>query len=458
MRRLGPSGMASSPITTRILRRLLASGVTDRAEKLLARLHPVELAPILSELSPEETRTVVELLFQQRRAATTLRELPPELLPQVMDALSDELLAGVLGRLEIDDRLELVEAVPEERRAAVIERLPEAKRRELQQADLYPPASSGRVMTTRFVAVGEGTTAQQAIDRIRATGDDTPAILYLYVTDEKGALQGVVPIRRLVSAPPERPCSELMIREPVSVRADADQEEAARLVARYNLLAIPVTDAEQRLLGVITVDDVIDVITEEATEDIYHLAGLSEADRVFSPTTQSVRKRLPWMLLNLGTAFVAAAVVGLFERSIEQIVALAVFMPIVAGMGGNTGTQSLTVTTRGIALGEIEFSSGLRAVLKEMSVGVLLGAAMGLLSGGFAYAWRGNPFLGLVLFLAMVINMTIAGLVGAAIPLVLKALGQDPALGSGVIVTTFTDVCGFFSFLGIATLLIDRLA
>ncbi len=233
----------------------------------------------------------------------------------------------------------------------------------------------------------------------------------------------------------------------------------AQLVARYNLLAVPVIDAnaDDRMLGVITVDDVIDVITEEATEDMYHLAGLNEEDRVFTPATLSVRKRLPWLILNLGTAFTSAWVVGLFERSLEEVVALAILMPVVAGMGGNGGVQTLTVITRGIALGEIEFSSGFRTIIKEMSVGITVGLTIGVLGGVFAYFWRGNTYLGFVLFLAMTINMTVAGFLGALVPLTLKALRQDPALGAGVIVTTFTDIFGFFSFLGIATLLIDKL-
>jgi magnesium transporter len=449
--------MATAKVTVGILRKLIAGGVTGRAERLLARLHPADLAPLLSGLDHDEIRKVVDLLFSNQRAASTLKELPPEMLPEVIEALTDERLAGVLGRLEIDDLLEMINAVPEERREAVVARLPESKRADLHKAEMYPPSSAGRVMTTHYVALDEKMTAQEAIDRLRSVGDDAEAIMYLYVVNEEGRLRGVVPIRRLVSAPPTRPCGELMIPDPASVNAFADQEDAARLVARYNLLAIPVVDEIGHMLGVITVDDVIDVITEEATEDMYHMAGLSEEDRVFSPASTSVRKRLPWMMINLGTAFLAAWVVGLFEHSIQQIVALAVFMPVVAGMGGNGGTQALTVITRGIALGEIEFSTGLRAVLKEVLVGVLIGAATGLVSAGIAFAWRGNPYLGLVLFLAMVINMGIAGLSGAAIPLMLKAVRQDPALGSGVIVTTFTDVFGFLSFLGIGTLMINHL-
>jgi magnesium transporter len=276
--------------------------------------------------------------------------------------------------------------------------------------------------------------------------------------DEARCLRGVVPIRRLVSAPPDRRIRDLMIPNPVSVQVDADQEEVAQIVTRYELLAVPVTDVDGHMLGVITVDDVIDVITEEATEDMYHLAGLSEEDRVFSPAHQSIRKRLPWMFVNLGTAFLAAWVVGLFENTIERVVTLAVFMPVVAMLGGNAGIQSLTVITRGIALGEIEFSSGFQAALKEIAVGVAIGLLVGASAGGIAYASVGNPWIGVALAIALVATMAVAGLMGAAVPLLLKSLRLDPALGSGVIVTTFTDVFGFFSFLGIGTILLDRLA
>jgi len=449
--------MATPQVTTRILRRLLASGVHGRAERLLARMAPADIAPLLSGLTQEEVASVIDLLFRQRRAARVLRELPPEMLPEIFDAVSDERLAGVLHHLEIDDLLELVEWIPEERRGAVVGRLPNAVRAELEKAELYPESSAGRVMQTSFVALDEKMTSQEAIDTLRARADDDESILYLYVVDDQQSLRGVVPIRRLVSAQPTRLVRDLMIPDPVSAQPDADQEQVAQIVARYDLLAVPVTDVDGRMLGVITVDDVIDVITEEATEDMYHLAGLSEDDRVFSPAHIAVQKRLPWMLVNLATAFLAAWVVGLFERTLEQVVALAIFMPVVAGMGGNGGIQSLTVITRGIALGEIEFSSGLRAAVKEFAVGLVIGAITGAVAAGLAYFSVGIPAIGTALFLSMVVTMAAAGLMGAAVPLLLKAVRLDPALGAGVIVTTFTDVFAFFSFLGIGTLLLDRL-
>jgi len=450
--------MAPTEVTTRILRRLLAGGVTSSAERLLSRVHPADLGPLFADLSPQETRQVVDLLFGQHRAANTLRELPPELLPQVFESLSDERLAAVFGRLQIDDMLELAERLDPQRHDRVLTLLPAHKREELRKHALYPEGSAGRVMTTSYLAVDEKMTAQDAIEQIRAFGEDTDAILYVYVVDTDGRLEGLVPIRRLVAARPDRPCGEIMIREPVSTTVKADQEEVAHLVARYNLLAIPVTDDERKLLGVITVDDVIEVITEEATEDMYNLAGLNDADRVFTPASTSVRKRLPWQFMNLGAVFISAWVVGLFEQTLDQIVTLAVFMPVINGMGGNGGVQSLTVVTRAMALGEIEFSSGLRAVGKELMVGLAMGLCAGIAAGTIAWLWQGNPWLGAVLCAAMVVTLTVAGLLGAAVPVLLKALRQDPALGSGAIVVTATDAFGLFCFLGLGTLLIERLA
>ena len=281
--------MATPIVTTRILRRLLASGVHHRAERLLGRIHPADLGPLLADLTPDEIRVVIDLLFKQRRAATLLAELPAELMPQVFDAVTDQRLADVLARLEIDDMLEVVEEIPEERRDAVRTLLPDDRREELRKIELYPPSSAGRVMTTSYLALDEKMTAQEAIDSIRAAGDVGEEILYLYVIDELRRLKGVVPLRRLVTSPPNRHCADLMVQEPLHVEPDADQEEVAQLVARYDLLAVPVTDIDGTMLGVITVDDVIDVIQEEATEDMYHLAGLSEEDRVFTSPGVSVR-------------------------------------------------------------------------------------------------------------------------------------------------------------------------
>jgi magnesium transporter len=444
--------MATPELTTRILRRLLASGLTTRAERLIARVHAADLGPLLANLSQDETG---DLLFQQRRAAARSRAAPTS---SARSSGGMTTPADVLGRLEVDDIVHLVAELPEERRAAVVGLLPEDRRADLRKAELYPEHSAGRVMTTDFVALDAKMTAQEAIDHIRARGSrgETDAILYLCASDDEGLLQGVVPIRRLVTSAPDRPCGELMIREPVSVRADTDQEEVARIVARYNLLAVPVVDADGRMVGLITVDDVIDVIQEEATEDIYNLAGLDEEERVFSPVGLSVRKRLPWMVVNLATAFLAASVVGLFRHTIEQVVTLAIFMPVVAGMGGTPARKPLR-SSRGISSAKLN-SRAVRAVGKQFLVCIAVGAVTGCLGALVAYYWGGSPVFGMVVFVAMLLSMAVAGLAGAAVPLILKALKQDPALGSGVLVTTLTDAVAFFTFLGIATLSLERLS
>jgi magnesium transporter len=262
----------------------------------------------------------------------------------------------------------------------------------------------------------------------------------------------------LLLVSPETPLKRIMTGDPIGARVDMDQEEVARLVASYNLLAIPVVDESNKLVGVITVDDVIDVLKDEATEDLYRMAGVSSDERVFTPPAESVRKRLPWLAVNLATAFLAASVVALFQGTISQVVELAVFMPIVAGMGGNAATQTLTVIVRGIALGELNWGNSRKALLKEGSVGVANGLALGAVAAAAAWIMKGNPILGLILAGAMVINMFVAAVAGTLIPLGLRALKVDPALASSVFITTLTDVFGFASFLGLATLFIRYLS
>jgi magnesium transporter len=277
-------------------------------------------------------------------------------------------------------------------------------------------------------------------------------VFYLYVVDERRHLVGVTSLRRLLLVSPETPLKRIMTADLITARVDMDQEEVARQVASYNLLAIPVVDEENKLVGVITVDDVIDVIKDEATEDIYRLAGVTGDERAFTPAAESVRKRLPWLGVNLVTAFLAAAVVAFFEDTIDQVTALAVFMPIVAGMGGNAATQTLVVMVRGIALGELNWSNSRRALIKESIVGFSNGVILGLVAAAVAWATRGSPMLGVVLCGAMIINMLVAAMAGTLVPLGLRAAHVDPALASSVFITTLTDIIGFFSFLGLATL------
>jgi magnesium transporter len=310
-------------------------------------------------------------------------------------------------------------------------------------------------MSSDYFSVPLDCTVEDAIQKLREYADKE-SILYVYVLDEK-RLVGVLPIRSLVLFSPKKPVRELMTTNIVTIQANVDQEKAAQLVGQYNLLAIPVVNENLEMLGVITVDDVIEIFQEEATEDIYHIAGLSEEDRAFTPVATKVRRRLPWMLINLCTAFLASFVVSRFEDTISRLALLAAYMPIVAGMGGNGGTQSLVVITRSIALGELKFSKAYRAVFKEIGNGFIVGIIAGIATGLIMYLVNGNAYLGLIIFLAMVTNLVMAGLAGSVVPLVLKSMRLDPAVGSGVIVTTVTDVTGFFVFLGLAELFLEKL-
>jgi len=293
-------------------------------------------------------------------------------------------------------------------------------------------------------------TVEDAINEIREAGDKLEAIFYLYVVDDTDKLQGVVSLRQLILAKPDTPLRELMATNPVAAKVTDDQEHVSALVAKYDYLSIPVVDENNVLVGVITVDDVIDVLEEEATEDFYHMAGLSDQERVFTPVLESVKMRLGWVSLNLVTATVAAMVVGMFEHKIAEAAVLATFMPLVAGMGGNSGSQTLAILVRGIALGEVAFSKVWQTVFKKAATGLLLGIFAGGIAALVAYLLHSNPWIGLVLFLAMVINMAFGALVGAVVPIVLRAMKKDPALGSGILVTALTDSVGYLVLFGIS--------
>jgi magnesium transporter len=282
-------------------------------------------------------------------------------------------------------------------------------------------------------------------------------VFYLYVVDERRHLVGVVSLRRLLLVSPETPLKRIMTADLMSARVDMDQEEVARQVASYNLLAIPVVDEENKLVGVITVDDVIDVIKDEATEDIYRLAGVAGDERVFTSLKETFRKRLPTLAIQLLTLFAAAAVIAVFEPTIGKVTALAVFMPIVAGMGATAATQTLTVMVRGLALGELTWSNSRKALLKEVALGVSNGILLGVVAAIVTWAAKGDPVLGLLLGLAMIINLFIAAAAGTLVPIGLRAANLDPALASSVVVTTMTDVLGFATFLGLATLFLRYL-
>src|SRR5512145_58488 len=378
------------------VKRLQRMGATANLVNLLQKQHPADLAGLFSELGDKDRHAAFSLLVERnsRLAMEALSELGPEGGAALLADRSAEEIGKLLQELPSDDGAAIVDYLPEELSAAVLELIQKRPAGgDVGELLEYKEQTAGRIMNPKVFALSEDITAGEAITAVQGARD-VEMVFYLYVVDVRRHLVGVVSLRRLLLVPTSTPLKRIMTTDLISVRVDTDQEEVARQVASYNLLAVPVVDEENKLVGVITVDDVIDVIKDEATEDLYRLAGVSGDERVATPPFESLRKRLPWLGVNLVTAFVAASVVALFEGTIQRVTALAVFMPIVAGMGGNAATQTLTVIVRGIALGELTFATARKALAKEALIGLGNGFALGIVAAGIAWATKGDPILG----------------------------------------------------------------
>ncbi len=450
--------LTKTPHLAETLRKLLARGAGPNALNILNRLHPSDIAQLFGEL-PNYRKVAFELLVQHNLilAGEALSELGPPRGGDLLAGMSAQEVSRVLQELDPDDAAEFIGELPPDLQEEILGAMRKKDAAEVEDLLKYDEETAGRIMNPKVFSLNENTTVGEAIVRLQDS-EDLEMVFYIYVVDDRNHLVGVLSLRQLIQRRPNTPIKDIMVSQLKSVSTDTDQEEVAQLVASYNLLAIPVVDSENKLMGFIPVDDVIDVIKEEATEDIYRLAGLDASERVFSSPRTSVRMRIPWLILNLGMGFLIASVVNFFENSIRQFAVLAVFMPIVPLLGGNAGTQTLTVMVRGIALGELRWSNSRRALIKEVLVGAMNGIVIGLVVALAAVAWKGNPILGVVLALSMFGTLIMAAITGTLVPLALRWLKVDPALASSVFVTTSTDIIGFLLFLGLGTMLLGRFA
>ncbi len=439
---------------TKRLEELLRGDTVQEAVHLIASIHPADQADLYLRLDPD-LRQAFQALLSAEGLADLLTYLDEEVRSEVVERMPRAALARVLDRTDNDIAVDVLRRLAPAEAARVLSNMATAA--EITPLLPHPDESAGGLMTRGYIALHKDMTAAEAITYLRLRKPFAEEAYYLYVLDAANRLQGVVNLRQLIISDPQARIEDVMATDAVTVAPGTDQEEAARLIQRYRLRALPVVDEGGVLSGIITADDLIDVITEEATEDMYRLAGLPADDSVFAPVRVSARRRIPWLAINLATAFLAAGMVAVFEETIAKAAALAVFMPVVAGQGGNAGIQTITIVVRGIALGEIESQDAQRVLSKEIALGVIRGIIFGLAVGLIAWAWKGNWAWGLVVGLAMLLNMLVAGLLGAIIPLTLRALRADPAIASGIFLTTFTDVLGFFFLLGLATLLISQL-
>jgi magnesium transporter len=437
------------------VRKLLRRSAYSHVANLLVKLHPGDISNIMAELNERDQLSVFSVLMKSERelAAETLSSLGIDRSLNLLKSISPGEVAKVLQELETDDRADFIAALPDEIAEEVLEKMGLEESVEVQGLLQYEEETAGRIMTPNVFALHEDLSVAEAIHTIQTT-QELEMVFYLYVTDDRNHLVGVASLRQLLTVAPSTPLKKVMTIDVIAVRTETDQEEVSRQVALYDLLAIPVVDHENKLVGMITVDDVIDVIKDEATEDILHLAGVEADDHIHAGAVSSVRKRLPWLAVNLVMALAAATIVAMYEPTIAAVPILAMFLPVVAGMGGNSGTQALTVTVRGLALGEISWKNTRSIVLKEMGVGIANGVVIGLLAGLMAFAWKGNYLLGAVLGGALITNIFVSGAIGALVPIVLRSLNVDPAIASGIFLHTLTDVVGFFTFLALAAALL----
>ncbi len=412
-------------------------------------LEPADLADVLALADENERVEIAKLLppdltgealiemAEEEHAEDTLAALSPEQAADIVEELPDDDAADILGELEPEQQRRILSAVD----------APE--RQDVERLLKYPEDTAGGLMTGAMVTVDQDQSVQEAVESIRRQGEEVDDFNETYVLDGEHRLAGVLGFKRLVLSSPGRPVRELMEEPAVTVGPEMDQEEVARLMSRYNVPSIPVVDREGRLLGRITFDDVTDVVEEEATEDLLRFGGVSAQEDLGAKWFEAVKTRLPWLYVNLLTAFVAAAVVALFTNVVKALPALAAWMTIISGMGGNAGTQALAVTVRRLALGLIAPAAFLQVIGKEVMVGLACGVANGVVTALVALAFHQPPMLGVVICLAMIGNLFVAGFAGAFIPLVLERFRIDPAIASSVFVTTFTDVCGFALLLGL---------
>ena len=430
---------------------VIDAGDVEALRALAGDLHESDTGDLIEALDAERRPRFVELLGKEFDF-TALTEVEDAVREEILEELPPNTVAEGVRELDSDDAAYILEDLPKDEQTEILERLPNRERAALKRILDYPEDSAGRRMQTEYIAVPPFWTVGEAIDYMRETVDLPDRFYELYVIDGEAKLLGAVALDLLLRNKRPRPLSELMDPERRRVLATEDREEAARMFERYNLVAAPVVDPGDKLVGVLTFDDIVDVIEEEAEEDIKALGGVGSAEELSDSAWTIVKGRFPWLLANLCTALVAAWVIRQFEGSLEKMVALAVLMPIVASMGGNAGTQSMTVAVRALATRDLGDANAGRVVRRELLVGLINGLGFALILGVVTAAWFQIADLGLVIGLAMICVLCVAALGGIVIPLLLDRLGADPAIASGPFVTTITDVIGFFAFLGIASL------
>ncbi|GAB2689894.1 magnesium transporter [Mucilaginibacter koreensis] len=423
-------------------------------KKVLEDYHASEIAILFESLSPDSRERIINMLPAET-GSEILSEMGEEHHPEdLLISLHPEKRSEIIEELDYDDATDIISQLEAHEQQEVLDKIDEEDASNIRSLLTYAEDTAGGLMNTDLIKVSVHQSKKEALDEIIRQSEEMEEFYTIYAVDEAGVLQGILSIKDVIKARSDVQVQELLNTDFVYVESSLDQEEVAKLISQYNLTSIPVVDRKMKLLGRVTVDDIIDVLEEENTEDILKISGVSEDEELAGNWQDAVKSRLPWLVLNLGTAFLAASVIRHFDGTLKQLTVMSAYMTIIAGMGGNSATQALAVTVRRISLSDLTDKQAYKTVLKEFLVGLINGASNGLIVFGVALLYDGNPLLGLVLFLAMTGNLVVAGLTGASIPLMLKRFGIDPAVASSIIITTFTDCIGFLLPLWLATQLL----
>jgi magnesium transporter len=441
-------------ILTESIKRLLRRRAISNLTKIVNKTHAADLSVVFRSLTLSQQNQLFEMIENVEQKGILLRELEEDMFLDLVAEMDDAVLADIFERMARDDVADLMGRLPEEKSKAILVRMKKAESEEVADLLRYENDTAGGIMTPDFVALREDITAQQAIDSLQKENLEVEMPFYLYAIDEYGKLSGVLSLRQLVVVPPDTPLKEFMTTDVFSVQTSMDQEEVAKLVARYDILAVPVVDENHRLVGIVTVDDVIDIFRKEATEDILKMAGVGEEFVETKSVWKSTRIRLPWLFASCLGGIVAALIIGKFENSLAKVAYLAAFIPVIMGMGGNIGTQSSTIVVRGLATGRLHIRDIWRVVGKELSIGLILGLIYGLLIGTMAQFRYSKEALAVSILLAVLSSMSIAALVGSLVPMVFARVNIDPAVATGPFVTTAIDIISVFFYFAIATTLL----
>lgn len=439
------------------VRKLIRRGAYPNLTKVVAKSHPADVAHLFRYLDLKEQRILFNLIEDTETAAYVLSELDPATGAQLLEQIDKEIITAVLQEMPYDDAVEIIRDMPEELAAEILDSMQDEHSEEIEQLLQYDEDTAGGIMATEVFALNEDMTVREAIEALQQA-QDVEMVFYVYVTDEHGHLVGVLSLRQLLTVPPSTKLKNIMTKDVIRVRTDMDQEEVAQLVAKYNILAVPVVDENNKLMGIITVDDVIDVLRQEATEDIYKMAGASEEEHLYGFRAFKIaRLRLPWLVTNLFGGVVTGYLMWLFRATLQEVLVLVSFIPVITGMGGNVGGQSATIVVRGFATGRIDFSTLRQVFFKELRVGMIMGAVCGVVVGLVAIGWHHNAYLGLVVGLAMVTAMTVAATMGVLATSFFKKVGIDPAIASSPFVQTANDITGILIYFGTATIFLNYL-